>query len=144
MTSEILDTLVERDFLISKIDTRKDLDFGFHNGLDKPLQVKTLKDIRFEYKGVSHVIEAGFISDGTSYPFDVYEAFKGREIRAAIIHDYLCKKENQGLLSQKDTHVLYRKILKADGVSKFKRNKMFVAVRTYNHGFLNWNNLKWK
>jgi len=134
----ILPKILNSKYKIPRLDTSKDLDFDFHKS-DNNLYVKLEKDYEVEYLGTVHTIPKGFISDGTSYPFDIKEAFEKDKIRAAIVHDFFCKKIYQGLLSQKQTHTLYRDILKADGVNFITRQKMFWGVRVYNK-----KNLKWK
>ena len=133
-----LPEILDSKYRIPELDTSTDLDFGFHKS-DNKLYVKLKKDYDVQYLGAVHTIPKGFISDGTSYPFDIKEAFEKDKIRAAIVHDFFCKKIYQGLLTQKQTHTLYRDILKADGVGFLVRQKMFLGVRVYNK-----KNLKWK
>ena len=134
----VLPAIINSRCRLPELDTSKDLDFDFHKS-DNELYVKLRKDYEVEYLGNVHVIPEGFISDGTSYPFNIREAFEKKRVRAAVVHDFFCEKINQGLLTQKQTHMFYRDILKADGVDFFARQKMFWAVRIYNK-----RNLKWK
>lgn len=142
MSKQFLREYREKDLLVPELDIQQDLDFGFHLGLNKPLQVKVLRDLRYVYKGQEVIVPEGFISDGTSYPFDLREAFEGQKIRAFLFHDWLCGGA-KGYKSQKFTHGGFRKILQIDGNSFFDRSKMFIGVRAYNHRFFNWNNFKW-
>ena len=132
-------------FIVSDINPKKDLSFNYHIKDLEDVSVKLLKPISvFLNASKCFMIPEGFISDGSSYPFNFSEALKKKEIRAAIVHDYFCKEDNQGLLNQKETHSLFRQILKEDGVGFFKRSLMFAAVRLANHRFINSNNRDWR
>lgn len=95
------------------------------------------------------------VTDGKSIPPGtsafIGDPFEGVTSEAAVIHDYFCKKENQGLRTQKETHEIFRKIVIKEMRERYnwffrwtwqyqRAWLMWAAVRAYNRI----RNPKWK
>ena len=90
---------------------------------------------------LNFTIPEGYVTDGMSIPKwlqpIIGEPFEGNTIRAALIHDYLCSTK---IRSQAFTHGIFGEMLKADGVSFWRRKAAYLAVVSYNR----LKNPKWK
>lgn len=85
------------------------------------------------------VIPAGFTSDGASVPrwlWRLYPPF-GKYLKAAVVHDWFCVLGHAGEspISSVDAAKVFREAMKACGVNKWRRNKMYWAVRTFGPKF---------
>ena len=74
------------------------------------------------------VVPVGFASDGASVPralWSIYPPF-GKYLEAAVVHDYFCvTHEIDSVTAAK----VFREAMKVCGVNKWRRNKMYWAVR---------------
>lgn len=110
--------------------------------------IKLLEPFWFiDKRGVKWEAPKDFISDGATLKMFKYipgvgHPLDGDFLEASIIHDYYCSPESGRPRSQKDTHRAFREALKLDGVNWFKRQAMWLAVRSYNR--LKPSNWKWK
>jgi hypothetical protein len=78
-------------------------------------------------------IPVGFISDGASVPrlmWSIYPPF-GRYLEAAVVHDYYCELGRMGKspIDSVAAAKLFLEAMEVCGVSKWKRTKMYWAVR---------------
>ena len=79
------------------------------------------------------VVPKGFISDGASVPralWSIYPPF-GRYLEAAIVHDWYCVLGHKGEspIDYKVAADVFREAMEVCGVSRWRRNKMYWAVR---------------
>ncbi len=78
-------------------------------------------------------VPTGFVSDGASVPqalWSIYPPF-GKYLEAAVIHDYYCVLGNKGEspIDSVTAAKLFREVMQVCGVSKWRRTKMYWAVR---------------
>lgn len=78
-------------------------------------------------------VPCGFKSDGASVPkilWNVYPPF-GKYLEAAIIHDWFCVLGHAGTspIGSQDAARLFLEVMEVMGVGKWKRTKMYWAVR---------------
>ena len=78
-------------------------------------------------------IPAGFTSDGASVPrflWRIYPPF-GKYLEAAVVHDWFCVLGHAGEspIDSVAAAKVFREAMKACGVNKWRRNKMYWAVR---------------
>ncbi len=78
-------------------------------------------------------VPRGFVSDGASVPkllWNIYPPF-GKYLEAAIVHDWYCVLGHKGEspIDYKMAAELFKEAMKVCGVSKWRRNKMYWAVR---------------
>tara|TARA_R110002012_G_scaffold130733_1_gene283260 strand:- start:446 stop:841 length:396 start_codon:yes stop_codon:yes gene_type:complete len=94
-------------------------------------------NIDFYYTGSKHCsdtcIPAGFTSDGASVPkilWRIYPPF-GKYLEAAVVHDWFCVLGNKGEspIDSVTAAKVFREAMVACGVGKWRRNKMYWAVR---------------
>ena len=76
---------------------------------------------------------AGFTSDGASVPrilWRIYPPF-GQYLEAAVVHDYFCVLGHRGEspIDYIAAAKVFREAMQVCGVSKWRRNKMYWAVR---------------
>ena len=81
----------------------------------------------------------GFESDGASVPrflWNIYPPF-GKYLEAAVIHDWFCVLGHAGTspISSQDAAKLFLEIMEVLGVGKWKRIKMYLAVRIFGPRF---------
>jgi len=81
----------------------------------------------------------GFESDGASVPrflWNIYPPF-GKYLEAAVIHDWFCVLGHAGTspISSQDAAKLFLEIMEVLGVGKWKRTKMYLAVRIFGPRF---------
>ena len=79
-------------------------------------------------------IPAGFSSDGASVPkalWWMYHPF-GRYLRAAVVHDWFCVTQS---INYKEAALVFREAMKVCGVNKWRRNKMYWAVKLFGPKF---------
>lgn len=83
--------------------------------------------------GKTWITPSGYPSDGASIPPWAQSIIGGRfnpkYIEAAIIHDYYCDTKTR---SQKETHNIFKEMLKTEHVSMWRRNLMHWAVVVHN------------
>jgi len=91
----------------------------------------------FFYAGSQHCddvcVPAGFTSDGASVPralWRIYPPF-GKYLEAAVIHDWFCVLGHKGEspIDSVAAAKVFREAMQLCGVGKWKRNKMYWAVR---------------
>jgi hypothetical protein len=121
---------------------------GMENRFSSELNLKFLGDNKFklreDFKYVSPIYGAviarkGYITDGASIPDIVFpivgSPWEGKYPKIAVIHDWLCSTEgvthNGALISKKDTDRIFLEGMKYLGVSWWRRNAMYRAVRLY-------------
>lgn len=81
----------------------------------------------------------GFESDGASVPrflWNIYPPF-GKYLEAAVIHDWFCVLGHAGTspISSQDAAKLFLEVMEVLGVGKWKRIKMYLAVRIFGPRF---------
>lgn len=78
--------------------------------------------------GTEYVAPCGMETDFASIPRGLWNLFpkSGRHTKAAVIHDWLCQTK---VMDSDKAHALFRRALKACGVSKIGRTLMFIAVK---------------
>ena len=86
--------------------------------------------------GVDIWVPVGFQTDLATVPPPFSLLFKtfGKHNRAAIVHDYLFKKRGKikgHTFTRPEIDRIFLNIMKADGVSSFFRNTMYLFVRLY-------------
>ena len=96
--------------------------------------LKVLKEFSYTDKhGYKWTVPADYLSDGGSIPKwaqrFIGEPLEGDTLRAVLVHDVYCDNQSR---SQKDTHKVFREIMKIDGGGKIIRNLMYTAVVKYN------------
>ena len=80
------------------------------------------------------IVPVGFASDGASVPrimWSIYPPFC-KYLEAAIVHDWFCVNRS---ISSVTAAKVFREAMAACGVSKWRRNKMYWAVRTFGPRF---------
>jgi|688.fasta_scaffold00993_65 hypothetical protein len=128
-------------------DMNTDLDVTFADKqmfllLTKSIMVRVTDTKQPSLHSFSFRIPKGTASDGASRPlwsaWLIGEKTKQHYIRAALVHDFLCREKT---LPQRLTHGIFKELLKQDGVNLVTRNLMYAAVVAYNKvGNLSW---KW-
>jgi hypothetical protein len=84
-------------------------------------------------------VPAGFTTDGASIPpfcwLLVGHPYSPSSLRAAILHDWMCRhRAAHGLRSTK-VHALFYAALRADGVAWARAQAMWLAVRCFGPTF---------
>lgn len=83
-----------------------------------------------DVKGVKWTAPAGAIIDGASIPrffwYFMGSPFNGHYRRASVIHDVYCITQTR---PHKQVHRMFYDAIRADGVSKFKANAMYLALK---------------
>lgn len=85
------------------------------------------------------VIPKGFVSDGASVPralWSIYPPF-GKYLEAAIVHDWFCVlgKKGESPIDYKVAAAVFREAMKVCGVNRWRRFKMYWAVRLFGPKF---------
>lgn len=96
--------------------------------LDRPL------DYASDILGRTVVVPVGFSSDGASVPrfmWAIYPPF-GAYLEAAIVHDWFCVSHEVDYVTAAK---VFREAMEACGVPKWRRNKMYFAVRWFGPRF---------
>jgi hypothetical protein len=97
------------------------------------------KCLRFSFRGVRLAVPSGFKSDGASVPRMfwrlVFPPLDRNAIRAAILHDYLYRKDNF-LFGRKDADALFLGLMILDGVKPHRAYLAYLGVRLF--GSLSW------
>lgn len=126
------------------IDTDLDVTFADKQMfllLTKSIMVRVTDTKNPYMHSFSFRIPNGTTSDGASRPlwsaWLVGEKTKQQYIRAALVHDFLCREKT---IPQRLTHGIFKELLKQDGVNLVTRNLMYAAVVAYNKT----RNLSWK
>lgn len=96
--------------------------------------ITTLNEFTFTCsKGIEWTVPVNFESDAASIPKwaqkFIGEPLEGDTLRAVLVHDVYCVNKER---SQKDTHRVFKEIMKIDGVNLFTRNLMHLAVSKWN------------
>ena len=86
-----------------------------------------------DFLGKIIVVPKGFVSDGASVPralWSLYPPF-GRYLEAAIVHDWFCVlgQKEASPIDYRDAAKVFKEAMKVCGVSWWRRNKMYWAVR---------------
>ena len=78
--------------------------------------------------GTSYTVPFGYPTDLESVPRGLWNIFPkwGKGARAGVVHDFLCDTKP---LDSDHVHALYRRALKACGVSRFEQHVKFWAVK---------------
>ena len=78
-----------------------------------------------------YTVPAGFVTDGASIPRAFWRVLRpfGKYIEAAVLHDYLYAHPEVYGTTQKEADDLFKLAMRDCGVSKWKRNVMWAAVR---------------
>lgn len=84
-------------------------------------------------------VPKGFVSDGASVPralWAIYPPF-GRYLEAAIVHDWYCVQGHRGEspIDSVQAADVFREAMQVCGVSKWRRFKMYWAVRLFGPRF---------
>jgi len=127
-------------------DMNTDLDVTFADKqmfliLTKSIMVRVTDTHDISRYSFSFRIPKNTTSDGSSRPlwaaWLIGEKTKQQYIRAALVHDFLCKEKT---LPQRLAHGIFVELLKQDGVNPVIRSLKYVAVVAYNK----FQNLSWK
>ena len=121
---------------MSKFYTKLDAKIGQHMHNDKFERICILNHslhYHSDFLGKTIVVPKGFVSDGASVPralWNVYPPF-GKYLEAAIVHDYYCVlgEKGESPIDYKDAAEVFKEAMKVCGVSWWRRNKMYWAVR---------------
>ena len=87
-----------------------------------------------DHLGRSVSVPKGFRSDGASVPralWWIYPPF-GRYLEAAVVHDWFCVTQS---ISYTDAAIVFREAMAVCGVNKWRRQKMFMAVKFFGPKF---------
>ena len=95
--------------------------------------------LSMEFEGRKYIINVppSFVFDGASIPRFAWSTtgspFLPEYLGPALVHDYLYRghKDAGGHVSRKCADKLFRYLLKLNGVSRYQRNKMYLAVRVF-------------
>ena len=84
--------------------------------------------------GTHVVVPVGFESDGASVPSALHWLYHpfGRYLEAAVVHDWFCITHNVDSVTAAK---VFREAMQVCGVSWWRRNKMFFAVRWFGPQF---------
>ena len=92
-----------------------------------------------EYLDNTIHIPYGFKSDGASVPKELWKHYPpfGHYLGAAVVHDWFCVLGHSRVspIDYVDAAKVFREAMKVLGVSKWKRNKMYWAVRLFGPKF---------
>lgn len=82
--------------------------------------------------GLRFVVPAGFVTDGASVPPIFWPVvghpYSPSSLRAAILHDYLCRLREASGLESRSAHLVFYSALRAEGVALPRAAAMTVAV----------------
>ena len=80
------------------------------------------------------IVPAGFASDGASVPRFLWSMFPpfGKYLEAAIVHDWFCVTHAVDSITAAK---VFREAMEVCGVGKWRRTKMYWAVRTFGPRF---------
>jgi len=87
-----------------------------------------------DHLGRSVSVPKGFRSDGASVPralWWIYHPF-GRYLKAAVVHDWYCVTQS---ISYTDAAIVFREAMAVCGVNKWRRQKMYWAVKLFGPKF---------
>lgn len=78
-------------------------------------------------------VPCGFESDFASVPFlfRVFVSPIGRHSKPAVLHDYLCERYHQGIVSRDYCDEVFLEAMKVKGVSTYHRVVLYTGVRIY-------------
>lgn len=84
--------------------------------------------------GVVWLVPRGLVTDGASVPplfwLVAGHPYSPSSIRAAILHDWMCRDHSHGL-SSPAVHRVFYEALRADGVAWVRAKLMWLAVRLF-------------
>lgn len=100
-------------------------------------EYRVASGLLWEFRGIAYVIPRDFVTDGASIPrFWRWRLSPwGKWIRAAVVHDWLYRTTRHGL-SRKRADMIFREMMRQDGVGWWNRNLMYRAVRL--GGWMGW------
>lgn len=87
----------------------------------------------YEINGYCLKVPKGFVTDLASVPRVLWVFFPpyGKYTEAAVVHDYLYSEINDTGINRELADKIFNHIMKELGVSFYKRNSMYRAVRTF-------------
>jgi hypothetical protein len=90
-----------------------------------------MEDLVYEGRDETFVVDKGFRTDFASVPgFLTWLVPRyGRYTRAAILHDHLCKRSQEGTFDRHHADGIFRRAMRELGVSFLRRWLMWIAVR---------------
>ncbi len=95
-------------------------------------QIRLLEPLVFEWKGIKHVIPAGFVSDGASVPRFFWRLVDPPITAATLIpsvkHDFIYRTKKK-FMTRAECDKLYYNDLRANGYSWVKSNLTYTGVR---------------
>ena len=84
--------------------------------------------------GAAHIVPQGFTTDGASIPavcwLLVGHPYSPSSLRAAILHDWMCRDHTHGLTSAR-VHRVFYDALRAEGVAWARARLMYAAVALF-------------
>lgn len=89
-----------------------------------------VEDLVYRGNKDKFVIHGGFVTDFASVPRIFWSLISpwGRQLKAAIVHDYLY---TTGVVSRKDADGLFYRMMKELGVGWMKRQAIYRSVRIF-------------
>lgn len=107
-----------------------------HN--DKDHKSDTVKEnttftITDSSEGSVYIVPVGYVTDGYSIPSMFVWFIKNERVNAALLHDFMCSlaRDHKDYNLQKRADNIFREYLVQTGVSKWKSNVMYLAVKSY-------------
>lgn len=101
-------------------------------------QYALAEPLRAWVTGQRHVVPVGFATDGASIPplcwLLVGHPYSPSSLRAAILHDWMCRVRGHGYSSTR-VHRIFYHALRADGVAWARATAMWLAVHLFGPRF---------
>lgn len=89
--------------------------------------------------GVRYTVPAGFETDGASVPSVAWQIaghpYSPSHLRAAILHDWMCRNPSAHRLSSIGVHRLFHDALLSEGVARVRAALMYWAVALFGPRF---------
>lgn len=94
---------------------------------------RVVEDARLTIFGGEIIIPKGFECDMASIPkcFQWFVPKRGKDIDVSIIHDYLYSEHSRYALNREEADIIFRELMKRNGMSEFKANLIFRTVRMF-------------
>ena len=94
---------------------------------------KLIGDLSYENEEIRVTAKYGMLYDGASVPRIFWRVigspFIGTYVCSATIHDALYTSQGLGILTKEDVDSLFLEMMEVEGVSWWKRNVMYYAVK---------------
>lgn len=121
-----------------KITCNKDLSYLclHHHNVDHKTDI-VKEEVKFVVKDNDedsvYIVPVGYVTDGYSIPSVFVWIIKNERVNAALMHDFMCSlaRDHKDYNLQKRADTIFREYLVQTGVSKWKANVMYWAVKSY-------------